>query len=149
MKKADGITIIALTIIVIVMTIVIVASLKYVKQYMEQQRIEDIKSSMLAIQSVITNIKNKNTVDKENNSLVGTKRDLENNETEYQITEKLKNELSTEESTELYILNKEELNNLGVKNVEINNTEFYIVDYNSEEIYYSLGINGKYKLSDM
>lgn len=149
MKKADGITIIALTIIVIVMTIVIVASLKYVKQYMEQQRIEDIKSSMLAIQSVITNIKNKNTVDKENNSLVGTKLDLENNETEYQITEKLKNELSTEENTELYILNKEELNNLGVKNVEINNTEFYIVDYNSEEIYYSLGINGKYKLSDM
>ena len=149
MKKADGITIIALTIIVIVMTIVIVASLKYVKQYMEQQRIEDIKSSMLAIQSVITNIKNKNTVDKENNSLVGTKLDLENNDTEYQITEKLKNELSTEESTELYILNKEELNNLGVKNVEINNTEFYIVDYNSEEIYYSLGINGKYKLSDM
>ena len=149
MKKADGITIIALTIIVIVMTIVIVASLKYVKQYMEQQRIEDIKSSMLAIQSVITNIKNKNTVDKENNSLVGTKLDLENNETEYQITEKLKNELSTEESTELYILNKEELNNLGVKNVDINNTEFYIVDYNSEEIYYSLGINGKYKLSDM
>lgn len=149
MKKADGITIIALTIIVIVMTIVIVASLKYVKQYMEQQRTEDIKSSMLAIQSVITNIKNKNTVDKENNSLVGTKLDLENNETEYQITEKLKNELSTEESTELYILNKEELNNLGVKNVEINNTEFYIVDYNSEEIYYSLGINGKYKLSDM
>ena len=140
MKKADGITIIALTIIVIVMTIVIVASLKYVKQYMEQQRIEDIKSSMLAIQSVITNIKNKNTVDKENNSLVGTKLDLENNETEYQITEKLKNELSTEESTELYILNKEELNNLGVKNVEINNTEFYIVDYNSEEIYYSLGL---------
>ena len=104
---------------------------------------------MLAIQSVITNIKNKNTVDKENNSLVGTKLDLENNETEYQITEKLKNELSTEGSTELYILNKEELNNLGVKNVEINNTEFYIVDYNSEEIYYSLGINGKYKLSDM
>lgn len=149
MKKADGITIIALTIIVIVMTIVIVASLKYVKQYMEQQRIEDIKSSMLAIQSVSTNIKNKNTVDKESNSLVGTKLDLENNETEYQITEKLKNELSTEESTELYILNKEELNNLGVKNVEINNTEFYIVDYNSEEIYYSLGINGKYKLSDM
>ena len=149
MKKADGITIIALTIIVIVMTIVIVASLKYVKQYMEQQRIEDIKSSMLAIQSVSTNIKNKNTVDKENNSVVGTKLDLENNETEYQITEKLKNELSTEESTELYILNKEELNNLGVKNVEINNTEFYIVDYNSEEIYYSLGINGKYKLSDM
>lgn len=149
MKKADGITIIALTIIVIVITIVIVASLKYVKQYMEQQRIEDIKSSMLAIQSVSTNIKNKNTVDKENNSLVGTKLDLENNETEYQITEKLKNELSTEESTELYILNKEELNNLGVKNVEINNTEFYIVDYNSEEIYYSLGINGKYKLSDM
>lgn len=149
MKKADGITIIALTIIVIVMTIVIVASLKYVKQYMEQQRIEDIKSSMLAIQSVSTNIKNKNTVDKENNSLVGTKLDLENNETEYQITEKLKNELSTEGSTELYILNKEELNNLGVKNVEINNTEFYIVDYNSEEIYYSLGINGKYKLSDM
>ena len=149
MKENKGIALIALVIIIVALGIAIFAGVKYMQDFQNKQKNEDIKADMLAIQSVITNIKNKNTVDKENNSLVGTKLDLENNETEYQITEKLKNELSTEESTELYILNKEELNNLGVKNVEINNTEFYIVDYNSEEIYYSLGINGKYKLSDM
>ena len=57
--------------------------------------------------------------------------------------------LKSLENAELYILNTEELNNLGVKNIEVNNTAFYVVDYNSEEILYSLGVNGVYKLSEM
>ena len=47
------------------------------------------------------------------------------------------------------ILSKEDLLNNGVKDVEINEDEFYVVDYNTEEVFYSLGIEGKYKLSEM
>lgn len=149
MKQSKGIALIGLILVVVIILIVVLWGLKYAKGYINNQQKEDTKATMLAIQTVITNVKNKHIVDEKENSLIGVKLDLENNETEYKITEDLKNVLSTMENAELYILNKEELNNLGVKNVEVNDTEFYIVDYNSEDIVYSLGVEGKYKLSDM
>lgn len=149
MKQSKGIALIGLILVVVIILIVVLWGLKYAKGYLNNQQKEDTKATMLAIQTVITNVKNKHIVDEKENSLIGVKLDLENNETEYKITEDLKNVLSTMGNAELYILNKEELNNLGVKNVEVNDTEFYIVDYNSEDIVYSLGVEGKYKLSDM
>lgn len=149
MRNEKGIALIGLLLVVIIITIVIFFGMRYLKEYVNNQKNEDIKANMLAIQTVITNVKNKHTVDETNNILVGTKLDLENNETEYTISDEFKNVLLSLENAELYILNTEELNNLGIKNIEINNTAFYVVDYNSEEILYSLGVNGVYKLSEM
>lgn len=149
MKNEKGIALIGLVIVVLLTAVVLFAGTNYLKEYVSNQKNEDIKANMLAIQTVITNVKNKHTVDKTNNILVGTKLDLENNETEYTISDEFKNVLLSLENAELYILNTEELNNLGVKNIEVNNTAFYVVDYNSEEILYSLGVNGVYKLSEM
>lgn len=149
MKNEKGIALIGLVIVVLLTAVVLFAGTNYLKEYVSNQKNEDIKANMLAIQTVITNVKNKHTVDETNNILVGTKLDLENNETEYTISDEFKNVLLSFENAELYILNTEELNNLGVKNIEVNNTAFYVVDYNSEEILYSLGVNGVYKLSEM
>lgn len=149
MKNEKGIALIGLVIVVLLTAVALFAGTNYLKEYVNNQKNEDIKANMLAIQTVITNVKNKHTVDETNNILVGTKLDLENNETEYTISDEFKNVLLSLENAELYILNTEELNNLGVKNIEVNNTAFYVVDYNSEEILYSLGVNGVYKLSEM
>ena len=149
MKNEKGIALIGLVIVVLLTAVVLFAGTNYLKEYVSNQKNEDIKANMLAIQTVITNVKNKHTVDETNNILVGTKLDLENNETEYTISDEFKNVLLSLENAELYILNTEVLNNLGVKNMEVNNTAFYVVDYNSEEILYSLGVNGVYKLSEM
>lgn len=149
MKNEKGIALIGLVIVVLLTAVVLFAGTNYLKEYVNNQKNEDIKANMLAIQTVITNVKNKHTVDETNNILVGTKLDLENNETGYTISDEFKNVLLSLENAELYILNTEELNNLGVKNIEVNNTAFYVVDYNSEEILYSLGVNGVYKLSEM
>lgn len=149
MKKENGISLIEIILVVILILIVILWGLKYIKNYFNNQQDEDIKATMLAIQTVITNIKNKHTIDEESNILIGTKLDIENNQTEYKISDELKNILINMEDSNLYILSNEELINLGVKNANETSTEFYIVDYNSEDIIYSLGINGKYMLSDM
>lgn len=149
MKNEKGIALIGLVIVVLLTAVVLFAGTNYLKEYVSNQKNEDIKANMLAIQTVITNVKNKHTVDETNNILVGTKLDLENNETEYTISDEFKNVLLSLENAELYILNTEELKNLGVKNIVVNNTAFYVVDYNSEEILYSLGVNGVYKLSEM
>ena len=149
MKEKKGITLVALVIILVAVGIVVYTGLQYAQKYMDNQEVEDIKANMLTIQGVITNINNKHTVDEENNILEGRKVELENNTTGYDITEELKNVLLSIENAELYILNQEELKNYGIKDVNINNKEFYVVDYHSGEVFYSLGINGKYKLSEM
>lgn len=149
MRKEKGITLIALIIMIVVIGVVLFTGFKYAKEYFIKQEKEDIKAEMLAIQGIVTGIKNKHIVDEENNKLVGTKIDLDNNTTEYKITDNLKNELKKQEDAELYILNNEELKKQSIDNTNINETEFYVVDYNSEEVFYSLGIDGKYKLSEL
>lgn len=149
MKNEKGIALIVLIIIIAIIGIIIWTGIQHAKIYIENQKIEDIKEKMLAIQSIITNINNKHIVDEENNLLIGTKIELDNNLTEYNISVELKEVLLSMEEANLYILNKEELESHGIKNINISNTEFYVVDYNSGEVFYSLGINGKYKLSEM
>lgn len=149
MKKENGISLIEIILVVILILIVILWGLEYIKNYFNNQQDEDIKATMLAIQTVITSTKNKHIIDEESNILIGTKLDIENNQTEYKISDELKNILINIEDSNLYILSNEELINLGVKNANETSTEFYIVEYNSEDIIYSLGINGKYMLSDM
>ena len=149
MRNSKGVTLIVMVLAIVIIAIIIFVGMQYVKNYIAQQRIEDIKAAMLSIQGVVTNINNKHTVDEQTNALIGSKLDLENNTTGYNITEELKNSLLSVENTNLYILSQEELNTHGIKDITINNNEFYVVDYNSGEIFYSLGINGKYKLSEM
>lgn len=149
MRNSKGVTLIVMVLAIVIIAIIIFVGLQHVNNYIAQQRIEDIKATMLSIQGVVTNINNKHTVDEQTNALIGSKLDLENNTTGYNITEELKNSLLSVENTNLYILSQEELNTHGIKDITINNNEFYVVDYNSGEIFYSLGINGKYKLSEM
>ena len=148
MKSQKGIALVALVLVIVVIGIVVFIGFKYANNYIKNEEKEDIKSTMLTIQGKITNIQNKHIVD-ESNSLRGTKIDLEKKQTEYNINEELKKSLLTIENPELYILNEDELNELGVKDIVINDTEFYVVEYNTKEVFYSLGVNGKYKLSEM
>lgn len=149
MKQERGIALVALVIFTVVVVVVIFAGLQYARNYISAEKNVDIESTMLTIQGMITNVRNKHIVDEENNALLGTKLDLENNETEFVISEKLRDELQSLEGAELYILSRDDLENMGIKNVNVSSNEFFIVDYNSEEVFYSLGVEGKYKLSEI
>lgn len=149
MKKENGLTLIALVIIIVAIGIVVYVGIQYAREYMDNQKNEDIKAEMLAIQGAITNIQNMHTVDEEENLLVGTNLILDNNTTEYKISEEFNKALLAQENANLYILNTEDLKNNGLDNISVDKEKFYVVDYNSCEIFYSLGIDGKYKLSDM
>lgn len=149
MKKEKGMSLIVLILLIVLVGIIIITGMQYLKKYAENQEKADIKATMLSIQGIITNVKNKNKVDEENNLLEGTKIEIEDNQTQYQINDDLKNILLELEEPELYVLNFEELQTHGINNIKITETEFYIIDYKTNEVYYSLGIDGKYKLSEM
>ena len=147
MKKENGLSMIALILIVVIISVAITIGVKHIKVYIAKEKDEDIKTNMLLIQGKITEIANKHVIDEAENGLIGIKLNLESEENEYNISDELKEILINLEGADLYILTKEDLENLSIKDIEVNKDEFYIVDYNSEEVYYSLGINGQYKLT--
>ena len=148
MKSQKGVALIFLVFIVAILITIAIIGIKYVMEKAEEEKVEDIKSHILSIQALVKKVKNKNIIDEASNPLLGVKLDLGNNTTEYKISQELKDKLLQIEGANLYILTQEDINNNGLKQITVNNEEFYIVDYNSEEVYYSLGINGEYTLID-
>ena len=65
MKKQEGLTLIALVIIIVITGVIIFVGLRYANDYVNNQEIEDTKATMLAIQGVVTHINNKHVVDEE------------------------------------------------------------------------------------
>ncbi len=148
MKNQKGITLVALIITIIVMLILVSVTIHFGTTLFDASRKEDLKTSMLLIQSKTKIIKEKKDFgDIENLEGIA----LENN-TEYTISDALSTKISAIENSSLYILNSEHLNNMGITE-ETSSKEFYIVDYNSNEIYYSLGYkdgnNTLYSLSEL
>lgn len=148
MKKEKGITLVSLIIAIVVMLILAVVSVHYGTQLIDQSKKEDIKTSMLLIKSKTKIIKEKKDFG-DVEELTGISLD---SNSEYTVSEELQNKLNAVENSSLYILNSEHLSSMGITE-ETTAEEFFIVDYNNNEIYYSLGYkegdNTLYSLSEL
>ena len=146
LNNQKGITIIALIITVIIMAILVTVSIRVGTDAIDKSKQEDIKSNMLLIQGKSKIIKDKHTYDEANSGLVGTPI---GEATSYVISSELQNKINSNANAQAYVFNAEDLSNNGLGNIKISSTEFYVVDYDTCEVYYSLGIDGKYSLSEM
>lgn len=147
MKSDKGVSLILLIFVVVILVIVASWGIKNIKQKLKKENLEDLSAQMLSVQALAKNVQHKHEMDAEANALIGVKLNLENNDTGYEVSDKLKEELAKIEGADLYILTQEDMNNNKLSQIKINNIEFYIVDYNSGEVYYSLGIDGQYALT--
>lgn len=147
MKSEKGMNLIVSIFIVCLLIVVGLFGYKFIRSFIAKNKEEDIKTNMISIQSKIKIIKDKNKVSEEN-QLVGLK--LEEN-TSFNISEELKNILNERaiESTKYYILTQDDLNNNKLQNIKITNDEFYIIDYDTCEVFYSKGNEWGYSLSKM
>jgi hypothetical protein len=48
-----------------------------------------------------------------------------------------------------YIWTQEDLNARGIGSIQVNNEDFYIIDYKGPKVYYSLGYEGTYDLTSL
>lgn len=157
MKENKGITIIALIITVIVMLILVSVTTKIGTGQIEKTKLEDLKATMLLIKG-----RAQIAIDKENfgedynkdgmvklTDEAALPEEIANN---YDLT-KLKTTLDKlADKTNLYIWEQTAMDNNNI-DVTITNTEFYIIDYNTREVYYSQGYKSGettyYSLTDM
>ena len=134
-KNSNGITIIALVLTVIVMLIIASITIKYGKKEIDKVNIEDIKTTMLLIKGKVQIIADKESFGEsyDNTGMIPYSEATE-------FTSNIPNELAQQltDTTYLYIWNQTAMDNNDI-NVEITNEDFFIIDYNTLEVYYSLG----------
>ena len=149
LKNEKGISFIALIIILVIIIGLVAIGIHYGKKQIETVDFETIKTDMISIKGKIKIISEKNSINSKDTSLQGIPLNLENNETGYEISEELKTKLAGLKKAKLYIIDQDTLNNNGLGSIKSSNTKFYIVDYTSCEVYYSLGYQGLYSLTEI
>lgn len=143
MKDEKAITLVALIITVIIMLILATMVVNYSIEAINKAKLEDIKINMLLLQGKSKTIKEKFEF-KEIETLVGLKVEIENlSNISYQIQVELLNILTNNTEGNYYIWEQQDLEANGLNSIKITQEDFYIVDYTTGEIYYSLGYKHK------
>lgn len=153
LKEQKGMGHLATFFCIIIIIAIITICIYYIKNMMQQENKKNYETDMLLIQGKIKVISQESTIQKKEEILQGKK--LSENLEDEEIKKLLQNNIiSTEESdfTKYYILEKTDLEELGLSSIEL--TEgYYIVNYETYEVIYSSGVkidnNNYYKLSEL
>ena len=146
LKNKKGITIIALVITVVIMLILVGVTIKVGTKSIDESEKEDIITNMISIKTRAKIVKDQFNF-KDISSLVGTKF---TDDTKYEKTN-LNPAIPEEQKNNCYIWTQEDLNNQGLSSINSDESKFYVVYYvdNNTEVYYSIGVDGKYSLTDL
>ena len=152
MRKSLLGTYIKIIIAVLIIVALIYGAIKFLYNEYDKQEYETVKTNMLLIQNKTEIIAQKVEIKEKDAKCIGTKiKEKENNE---DIQNLINNKIIDIKSKEhnYYCLDNSNLKELGLENIEIDN--FYIVDYEKNDIIYVDGIedstgNVIYKLSEM
>ena len=164
MKKEDGITLTQVLILLVIILIICAVSTYIFNQHMKAEGETDIKANMLVIQGKCNVSKEKADIvsTQEQSNTTGNKVEIAEEESRIygkKISE-LKdsdeivkaflalNIIKEDEYESFYVLSDSDLEGLKIDFVNEKGA-YYIVNYESGEVIYTGGIEGKYKVSEM
>ncbi len=154
MKEEKGLTYIGMIFLIILIAILVFGAIYFVRIERSKANLENVKTDMLLIQAKIKAVSNEQTLKKKKNVLVGTKiSDMKDNNTIKEFLDKDIINIKSKKNN-YYVLNQKDLEDLEIKQVQLENNNLCIVDYKTNEIIYTLGFqhtdgNIYYKLSDI
>ena len=149
MKKENGLTHMTTIFLVIIILVLILVAVRFVELQYKNEESETIKTNMLAIQGKAKIIAEEEKALKK--ELAGIK--ISDKKEEENIKKLLEQQNRTiDENSKYYVLDKENLKEIGLGNIELESDQYYIVNYDNLEILYTKGVqigdNILYKLSD-
>ena len=142
MKNRNGWAIFWLVPLIVVLTIIIVVVVNFIQNQVDKNTIETVETDMLRIQAKAKIVFEQYHIDKEK-GLAGEKiEDIE----DYK-------EFGLEENQNYFKWGKNVLEEQNL-NIDLEENDYYIINYDSEEVIYSAGYKAKdgntyYKLSDI
>lgn len=140
MKSEKGMTLITTAVLVIVIAALVFAVVYYARIAIAKEGLESLKTDMLLVQAKVKKIAGEYTLEQKEELLKGTKiEDMAENETIQNFLEK---EIinTEEENKKYYVLDKQNLEELELEKVKLEENSYYIVDYTSNEVYYTKGV---------
>lgn len=155
LKNESGITLMVLIITVIVLAILATVAIQEFGDIIEEVNKETISTDMLLIQAKAKVLNEKSNFNDDASILKGQKLSEITGNSEI---ENLKSNgvINTSDSNydKYYVWNKQIIDELGIRVEEMEDTDFYIVNYSTEEVIYPKGYehsdgNKYYKLSDI
>lgn len=153
MKSQKGMSHLMLILSIIIIIIIIVGVTYLIRNLVEEEGMKNYQTDMLLIQGKVKILSQESIIEKNEGILKGKKvsENLEDEQIKLLIE---KNVISQEEGSfsKYYILENSNLEEMGIENVVLKEG-FYIVNYDTDEIIYSKGIeiedNTYYKLSEL
>ena len=153
MKKEYLKTYLKIIFFLIIIGAIIYAGVCLLKKEYDIEKVQTIKTDMLLIESKVEIIQQKVNIKDKDVKYVGKK--ISKMADEEDIKKLQENGIIdiNEEKKKYYVLDKSDIDQLGLEDLKIDEG-FYIVDYISSEVIYSKGIQDKdgnyiYKLSDL
>ncbi len=154
MKSEKGMTLVTTAILVIVIATLVFAFVYYARLQMAKESLQDLKTDMLLIQAKVSTIEGEYTLNKKDDVLKGIKlSEMQEDETIKQFLEKSIID-ANEKGKQYYVLNNDNLSELGLNKIILEEGNYYIVEYTTKEVYYIKGFtysdgNTYYKLSEI
>lgn len=147
-KQNKGITLVALIATVVIMIILATVTINIGTNEIERAKLEDLKTTMLLIKGRAQIVADKEEFGEDYNSTGMLKL---SEATGYNIAN-LQNIFSDIDTSNLYIWNQIAMDNNSI-DVKITKEDFFVVDYETGEVYYSLGFtyenNTYYSLTEL
>lgn len=154
MKKENGLTFIATIFLVLIIAFLAFGVVYFVRMQTEKEGLEDLKTYMLLVQARVKKISGDYILEEKKEIFVGTKlSDMKEDEIIKQFLEK--NLFDIEEKNKFYyVLNQQNLNDLGLTQVVLEEGTYYIVEYTDSVVYYTKGFeytdgNVYYEMNDI
>ena len=149
LTSSHGITIIALIVTIIIMLILATVSIQFGKGEIQRAKLEDIKTTMLLIKGRAQIVADKEEFG-ESYDNTGMIKLVDATGYDLSLLQPTLNELA--DTSNLYIWEQTAMDNNNI-DIEITTEDFFVIDYLTGEVYYSLGYtyegNTYYSLTQM
>lgn len=151
-RKSVVLTYVKIFIVLVIIAAIIYAAVQFFGTKYNEEEFETLKTDMLLIQGKIEVVSQKVDIEEEDAEYIGTS--IKENREDEKIQNLVNNNIIDIDSkkSKYYCINNDNLNELGLENVRVD--DYYIVDYENNEVIYINGIKNEngdtiYKLSDM
>ena len=151
-RKSVVLTYVKIFIVLVIIAAIIYAAVQFFGTKYNEEEFETLKTDMLLIQGKIEVVSQKVDIEEEDAEYIGSS--IKENKEDEKIQNLINNNIIDIDSkkSKYYCINNDNLNELGLENVRVD--DYYIVDYENNEVIYINGIKNEngdtiYKLSDM
>lgn len=153
MKSQKGMSYKMLVICIFLLIVLVISVVYFLHNQVKSEKIKTYQTDMLLVQGKVKVLSQESTMQKQEDILKGEK--LTDKLEEEWVKELLEKQIINQDEenfSKYYIWNKDILNDVGLQDIKLENG-FYIVNYETDEVIYSEGINIDdkiyYKLSEI